>query len=233
MNQHIKRSSYMARSIGRHVVDLNWIQTQLREAAQFTSLGGYRDSADGYERAAAALRSPDSRVQSSVKSQLLRSVCFNLAQVLNKCGEFDRALGNAEEGLRLSPTGFGRAIGLSAQGEALYGLGQRERALATFRQAVVAHPIVGRLNSADSMVRLGRGELLAVAEQWVEEVAKAFERELTAEWLSEVHTIRGRIAVRRGDYATARALFETALRIYPECADAKLQLRWLPPAKSF
>lgn len=204
------------------------MQAMFRQAAQLAERGDYPDSIDTYERLAGVLRAAGSPVPSPELTQLLRSVCFNLAQVLNKRGKFQKALACADEGLRFLPTDVGRAIALSARGEALYGLGQPEEAIVAFREAVLAHPIIGRLNSADSMTRLGSDQLIALAEQWVEHVVNSFGSELKAQWWSEVDTIRGRIAAQRGDYATARVQFEAALRADPNCTDAKFQLRLLP-----
>jgi tetratricopeptide (TPR) repeat protein len=209
-------------------MDLIRIRALFQEAAQFADRGDYEESAEAYERVAVALRAPGSSEESAEVAQLLRSTCFNLAQVLNKRGEFQKALTYVEEGLNLSPTDLGRAIGQSAKGEALYGLGQVEKALTAFRDAVLAHPIVGPLNSADSMTRLASDECLGLAEEWVELVVKSFGSELKPQSWAVVDTIRGRIAAHQGDYATARAQFESALRADPDCSDAKLQLRLLP-----
>jgi tetratricopeptide (TPR) repeat protein len=208
-------------------LDLPAIQSQFWEASQLANRGDYRESAKIYELLATTMRSPGSPIQPSDLQRLLRSVCFNLAQVLNKMGEYKKALDYVQEGLNLEPTDVGRAIALSARGEALYGIGRIEEATLAFREASLAHPIVGRLNSADSMARLGSSQLLVLAEQWVEHVVKSFARNLSPQLWSEVDTIRGRIAAYHGDYPTAKLYFESALRADPASSDAKLQLSLL------
>ena len=203
------------------------IQSQFREASQLALRGDYREAANIYELLVTTMRSAGSPVQASDLQQLLRSACFNLAQVLNRLGEFKKALEYAQEGLGLAPTEVGRAIALSAKGEALYGLGRIDEATVAFREASLAHPITGRLNSADSMARLGSRQLLVIAEQWVEDVVKSFADRLRPQLWCEVETIRGRIAAHHGDYETAKLHFEGALRADPTSADAKVQLSLL------
>lgn len=213
-------------------MDLKTIQIQmlLEKAMRFAERGEYREAAEAYERVAAEARSPTYQPTSLDVPKLLRSVYFNLAQVLNNLREFRKALSFVEEGLGLSPTEVGRAIGLSAKGEALCGLGRVDEGMTAFREAVQAHPIIGGLNSADSMARLGSNDFLVLAEQWVEDVLVSFGNQLDPPRRSEVCTIRGKIAAKRSDYAKARAQFERALEVDPQCAEAKLHLSRLPLA---
>jgi hypothetical protein len=99
--------------------------------------------------------------------------------------------------------------------------------LNAFQEAVRAHPIVGRLNAADSMTRLDSDEHLSRSEQWLEDVENSFARQLTTQWKCEVLTIRGKIATRRRDYIAAREQYEGALRLDPGYQDARFQLQAL------
>jgi tetratricopeptide (TPR) repeat protein len=113
---------------------------------------------------------------------------------------------------------------LTALGEALHGLKRYQEATAAFEDAVAQHAIVGRLNSADSMTRLGSVAMLDTAEQWVNEVQQTFGTRLEDNFRAEVDTILGKIAAKFGDVRRARRYFEQAIQIDPECHDAATEL---------
>ncbi|SRR6266478_1019445 len=163
-----------------------------------------------------------------VTDQFLRSACFNFAQVLNRLREFEKALGFVERGLKLSPTAVGRAIALAAKGEALCGMNRDKEGIVAFEEAVLAHPVVGRLNASDSMTRVESKELLQLAEQWVDEVIQSYGTQLEPKTQSEAASINGKIAVRQGREARAREQFELALRLNSGNEEAKRELCLLP-----
>ena len=163
------------------------------EAQQAATLGRYTPAAIAYGRAASAVESGSLDTALGDRSQVLRSIRFNLAQVLNHLGQYQLALTSADAGLDLAPTPLGRAIGLAAKGEALCGLGRCNDGIDAFAEAVAAHPIVGRLNSADSMTRVYAKDLLPTASRLVDEVE---DEQLSAEQREEVRTIRRAIAER-------------------------------------
>lgn len=203
------------------------LQSLFNQAAQSAERGQYREAANSYVTFLDAVQGPRSPAPSAQRPQLVRSAAFNLAQVYNKIGDFSQALRYVELGLSHSPTEFGRAIALAAKGEALCGLGRTADGQAAFNEAASAHPVVGRLNSADSMTRLGAEGFWRQAEEWVGLVLASFGPQLDGQRRAEVSVILGKVAARRGDIGQARAQFEKALTEYPDFEDAKLQLRLL------
>ncbi len=193
------------------------LQSLFNQAAQSAERGQYQEAANSYVAFLDAVQGP----------QDVRSAAFNLAQVFNKLGDFSQALRYVELGLSHSPTEFGRAIALAAKGEALCGLGRTAEGKAAFNDAARAHPIVGRLNSADSMTRLETEEFWRQAEEWVDLVLASFGAQLDEQLRAEAVVITGKIAARRGNLDQARAQFEKALAEYPGFEAAKLQLRLL------
>jgi tetratricopeptide (TPR) repeat protein len=133
-----------------------------------------------------------------VDPQLVRAAAFNLAQVLNKLMEYAQAVHYAELGLGLHPTSRGRAIGLAAKGEALMGLNRQAEGQAAFDEAACADPIVGRLNAAEAMVRLGSPALLKQAESWVAMVLASHGHSLDSGLRAEVKEILKAIGTKRG-----------------------------------
>ncbi|MBS1876646.1 MAG: hypothetical protein JSU00_25755 [Acidobacteria bacterium] len=203
----------MASLIVGFMMDRSTLPRLFERAADFAASGQYREAKDAYERAATGARSADSPLQSSELQQFLRSVDFSLAQVLNRLKDFQGALAAVDEGLSLSPTDLGRAIGLSAKGEALCSLSHPAEGLAAFAETVLAHPVAGRLNAADSMTGMGAEERVGRAEQWVEDVENSFGWQLSTQGKREVLTTRGKIAGKRRDYSAARRQFEVALLV--------------------
>lgn len=193
------------------------LQTLFKDGQNFAERGQYHESAAAYETFLKHVTDP----------QLVRSAAFNLAQVRNHLRDYEEALRLVDLGLSLSPTDFGRAIAMAARGEALCGLNRTDEGRAAFAQAVQAHSIVGRLNSADSMTRLDSTELLGMAEEWVVHVTCSFGKNLPGHFHSEALTILGKIAAARGDYAQASRQFGEVIKAYPAYEDAKLQLRRL------
>jgi hypothetical protein len=96
-----------------------------------------------------------------------------------------------------------------------------------FDLATAAHPVVGRLNSADSLSRLPSSHHWDAAEQRVAVVVTSFASQLNDDLRAEADTIRGKVAARRGDVSGARKIWEGVVARYPQHADARLQLsRW-------
>jgi len=133
-------------------------------------------------------------VPAAQRPPLVRSAAFNLAQVFNKLKDYQRALTMVELGLAGSPTNVGRAIALAAKGEALCGLQRDMEGQAAFAEAVRAHPVIGRLNAADSMTRLGSAAYWRVADEWVSTVLSSFGHLLDHRLRTEATTIRREIA---------------------------------------
>ncbi len=207
------------------------LQFHFERASKLAEQGDYEESVKSYRTFLDAVQGPRSEVPSAQQPQVVRSAAFNLAQVLNKLGDYENALRYVELGLACSPTAFGRAIACSAKGEALCGLGRDAEGQAAFDDAMQAHPVVGRLNSADSMTRLGSDRFLRQAEELVAHVERASGHALDRHLRAESLTILGKVAAKRGDHAGARGYFEKVLREYADasngCADARLQLRLL------
>jgi tetratricopeptide (TPR) repeat protein len=78
-------------------MELANIRNLFERAAHFAGSGQYRKAAKAYERVVKEARSTDSPLQLSDLDQFLRSVNFNLAQVLNKLKEFRKALSLIDE----------------------------------------------------------------------------------------------------------------------------------------
>lgn len=207
------------------------LQSLFGQAVQLAARGEYRDAARAYETFLEIVQGPRSGLPATEIQRAVRAAAFNLAQVFNKLGNFQRALELVELGLSGAPTETGRAIALAAKGEALYGLGRSKESQAAFEEAAQAHPVIGRLNAADSMTRLTSTDLLPLAEEWVTSVVDAYGSRLSSELRAEAYTTLGKIAARRGDRDRAHECFDRALLQHQDYEDAKLQLRLLdsPP----
>jgi tetratricopeptide (TPR) repeat protein len=158
------------------------LQTLFKNGQHFAERGQYQEAAAAYETFLKHVTDP----------QLVRSAAFNLAQVRNQLRDYKEALRLADLGLSLAPSDFGRAIAMAARGEALCGLNRPVEGRAAFAQAVQAHPIVGRLNSADSIA-----ELLSMAEDLVTYITYSFGKQLQGNSRAEALTILGKIAAAR------------------------------------
>jgi tetratricopeptide (TPR) repeat protein len=203
------------------------LQALFDRGMQSADRGQYQEAIAAYEHFIDAVNNPASGVPASQRPQLIRSAAFNLAQVLNKAQRYDRALTVVDLGLAASPTDFGRAIALSAKGEALCGLGRVDEGRQAFDQAAEFHPVVGRLNSADSMTRLDDPEFWDLAEKQAQSVITSYQHMLDKDLRAEAQTVLGKVAARRGDMPKAREHFEAALRNHPDFTDARLQIRIL------
>lgn len=157
----------------------------------------HSDAVAAYEHALEGSRRANVPDDPASRRQAQRSIAFNLAQQLNRIGNFQRALEVVDFGMTLAPTGFGSAVALAARGEAQYALGRQAESMQSYERAVAAHPIVGRLNSADAMSREPSGALLGIAEAWTREAVELGGAELPAELLTEVEVILRRVATRR------------------------------------
>jgi len=169
-------------------------QSMANRAVQLAENGQYHEAAEIYQSLLDFAQSP---AGGGGSPQLVRSIAFNLAQVLNKSGNYQKALELTELGLSLSPSNVGRAIGQAARGEALCGLGRIEEAKAAFQEAASAHPIIGRLNSADSMSRVGGDDLCDLAEQWVTTVVGSYGNHLNDQLRAEVDAILSQVREKR------------------------------------
>jgi tetratricopeptide (TPR) repeat protein len=158
-------------------------------ASELAKRGDYGEAAKIYEQVVNDASTPPSGFAPDDADQFLRSTCFNCAQVLNHLREFEKALAFLERGLKLSPTPEGRAIALAAKGEALCGLNRDKEGIAAFEEAVRSHPVVGRLNAADSMTRAESKKLLEIAREWVDEILQSYGSQLEPKSQSEAATI--------------------------------------------
>lgn len=200
------------------------IQDIFQSAVDFAASGDDRRAAEAYRQFLDEVDDLRLRLPESERQSLRRAATFNLGQTLNRLEDYEQARKLITTELLDGATPFGRAVALAVRGEALCGLGQMREGKAAFLQAAQAHTIAGRLNSAEAMARLGGDELLAIADGWVELVAGTFGDQLTPQFRAEIETIKGKIAMRRGESSVARRHFEQALRIAPGDSEAKLQL---------
>ena len=205
----------------------NELQLLFGRASKQAERGEYSDAANSYGKLLKILRGHQPGIGSDSAQEGIRSTAFNLAQVDNKLEKFQEALEMVELGLSSSPNERGRAVGLAAKGEALYGLKMPEEGKAAFEEAVKAHPFIGRLNAADSITRLPYQDLLPLAEQWVISVQRAFGSIQDPQMRAEASTVLGKIESRRGNDDSARGHFNDALSLCPSYEDAKLQLRMM------
>jgi tetratricopeptide (TPR) repeat protein len=195
------------------------LQKRLNSAAESAELGDYELAAREYESALEALLINCEGLAPQEHAKAIRSIAFNLAQVLNKLSSYQEALKHVDLGLTHAPTAFGKAIAFAAKGEALYGLERPIEGKQMFEEAVRAHPITGRLNSADSMVRLGLPELVSLADDWVNTVATVFDGQLNDSQRAEVELIRHQIATKRSisqsssDLEAAKSLADQAIKL--------------------
>ena len=169
------------------------LQSLIDPAQRAAERGDDQRAASLYEAALDALLTNESRLDPKEQSSAVRSVAFNLAQVLNRLRRYRDALESVEVGMARNPSSVGRAIGLAAKGEALCGLKQLREGLAMFHEAVLAHPITGRLNSAESMLRIGDPGLLDLAAQWIELAASELGGQGDALQNKEIDGLRKRL----------------------------------------
>jgi tetratricopeptide (TPR) repeat protein len=170
------------------------LQSLFNKATRHAEHGENHEAAKAYEAFLESVQGPRSVVPAAQRPQLVRSAAFNLAQILNKLKDYQRALTMVELGLSCSPTEVGRAIALAAKGEALCGLKRDTEGQAAFAEAVRAHPVIGRLNAADSMTRLGSPAYVQLAAEWVHTVLSSFGHMLDDGLRAEAHAIRREIA---------------------------------------
>ena len=170
---------------------------RFQEASELAGRGKHREAAARYEAALDQLEAMTPRQRPDDEPAFRRALAFNLAQEHNHLGNYERCLELLRMGLECGPTEFGKAIAHAAEGEALAQLGRVEEARAAFEAASGHHPVVGRLNSADSMTRLDSDVFLIVAEREVKTVLLSYSEGLTPELRDECRTILERLE-RRG-----------------------------------
>jgi tetratricopeptide (TPR) repeat protein len=203
-------------------------QQQFELATSLAERGDFAAAARTYREMLQALQA--SGVRDADQPQLIRSIAFNLSQALNRAGEHAAALAAVERGIALAPSAFGMAIALSAKGEALAALGRVEEGKLAFEQAAQSHPVVGRLNAADSMSRLDAREFWDLAEQRVKTVMASFSHLLTDDLRTEADKVMGKVALRRGEFDKARTAFTAALARHPNDQEAQRLLQELSTA---
>jgi tetratricopeptide (TPR) repeat protein len=169
------------------------LQALFDKAFQHAERGENQEAARVYEAFLDAVQGPRSGVSPAQRPQLIRSAAFNLAQVLNKLKDYQKALAMVDLGLSHSPSEYGRAIALAARGEALCGLQRDTEGMMAFKEAMRAHPVVGRLNAADAMTRLGSTAYLQLADEWVNTVLSTLGHLLDDRLYDEAHGIRREI----------------------------------------
>jgi tetratricopeptide (TPR) repeat protein len=165
-------------------------QELFNSAYESAKSGNYVMAVQEYENARRALPADHAGLTPEDHAKTLRSIAFNLAQILNKLGRYREALENVDLGLAQKPTAHGKAIAFAARGEALYGLERPIEGKEMFEEAVRAHPVTGRLNSAESMIRIGASDLIVVAGQWIEKVVSLFGDQLNEMQRLEVESLR-------------------------------------------
>jgi len=170
------------------------LQELFDSASQAAQGGDDSEAVRQYQVALTSVQNSRTQLPAESRAQIIRSVAFNLAQSLNKLGRFAEALEHIELGMEHHPTAVGMAIALAARGEALCGLQRLEDGQRAFEEAAQAHPIIGRLNSAEAMVRLGMPALVFIAEQWVNRVVSTCGSQLNDSLRAEVHRIREQIS---------------------------------------
>src|ERR1035438_5620938 len=109
---------------------------------QASERGEYREALELYERFLSWM--PTAEENAAESAQAIWSANFNMAMVLNKLGQFQRAVTTVQHGLALAPAGSDRARGLAAQGEALCAMGRPQQGMDSFLGAREADPLVGR-----------------------------------------------------------------------------------------
>ncbi len=180
--------------MSRQAADL---ESLFQRASRHAERDENEESAKAYEALLKEVQRPDLNLPAADRAKLFRSAVFNLAQVLNKLGNYQRALQYVTLGLTHGPTDVGKAIALAAKGEALCGLGREAEGKMAFAEAMQAHPIIGRLNAADSMARLGTPAFLQRAEELIEIVLSSFGNALPEKLFGEATSIRRIIVARR------------------------------------
>jgi tetratricopeptide (TPR) repeat protein len=195
-----------------------------KQTLQAAERGDLETSAKGYEKCLSDVRDSPLAFALDERAQFIRSAAINCAQVLNKLGRYGEASEKVDFALSQSPTRFGTAIALSAKGEAICGLGRIQEGEQLFRDAIGAHPIIGALNSADSMTRIRSADLSHEAERLVQSVLNSYSQQLDGTHRAEAYTILGKLAVRRNRREEAREWFTKALTEQPNCEEARQQL---------
>jgi tetratricopeptide (TPR) repeat protein len=131
--------------------------------------------------------------------QVLRSLAFNYAIFLNKhFKNYQKALEMVALGMRYEPTEVGISVAEAARGEALWGLGNRKESMAAFKSSIQAHPISGRLDTAESLVRIGEPALLEEARQMLDTVETKYNASLTGHWKASLQATRQALAQKTG-----------------------------------
>ena len=182
-----------------------YLQEIINSAVEAAERGDAKYAAHFYQTALDALLANEQHLNPAEQDRAIRSIAFNLAQVLNRLRRFDEAIQRIEIGMMRNPTSLGRAIAFAAKGEALCGLRRHQEGMVSFHHAVDANPITGRLNSAESMLRLGTPDLAKVAEAWVDKVVATFGGQLDASQRGEVAILQKQIREakkRNGSIAT-------------------------------
>jgi len=213
-------------------MDVQELNNVFKWASQLAERGDLQASADSYETCLRIVQDSVIPWTPDALSKFVRSTAINLAQVLNKQGKSGQALERIDLAMANSPTPSGRALALSARGEALCGLGRMDEGTKAFEEAIRAQPILGCLNSADSMTRVESTSLLGEAQRLIDLVLSSYREQLDANFRAEAYTINGKIAARRAEFNRAQEWFAKALGELPEYADAKLQMRLLRASAS-
>jgi len=173
------------------------INGRINSAVTAAESGDNTRAARDYEIAFHALMKSSAGMDRADHATAVRSISFNLAQVLNKLGKHKDALNYVNEGLKHTPTSLGLAIAYAAKGEALCGLGRKAEGLQLFSDAAGAHPVVGHINSAESMARLGSDELNSLAEQWISNVETMYGGRINESQRAEIKAIRKQISANK------------------------------------
>ena len=189
--------------------------------------GDFESAEKKYEQCLRVAQHAAPPLAQSDLAKFVRSTAINLAQVLNKLEKFPEALAQIDLATLNSPTPTGWAIALAAKGEALCRLGRIKDGTQAFAEAVRAQPVIGSLNSADSMTRMKSTHFLEEAQRLIDHVLNSYGDQISPSLRAEAYTINGKIAVRRRDLSLAYQWFSRARREVPGYADAELQMQLL------
>ena len=159
--------------------------------------GEYSGAAHEYDDLIAYLEKERLENPSPDLDKEVRSMALNYAVFLNRhLRDYQKALAQADLGMRCSPTPYGVSVGTAARGEALMGMGEIEQASTAFATAVEAHPINAAINSAECLVRVGDARQMEMAASLLQQVEDRYANQLTDTWRSEIEVIRRGISIR-------------------------------------
>ncbi|MDP1570464.1 MAG: sigma 54-interacting transcriptional regulator [Vicinamibacterales bacterium] len=176
-----------------------------------------------YDEAIAALRQAERLAAALQADDVLATVCGNQANVALLRHRYDQALTLAERSVSLHETvgrGHGLAVALATLGQICVRIGHLDRAEEALHQAlnvrstVMVHERTGAIYDTLAQMSLMRGDYENAAEylRRAAEAYGAYGRQ-TSQWYEwSVRAITARLAIRRGEPATALSIAEEIIR---------------------